>query len=78
MKTRTILFASLLSAALAAPAFGASPEGKAPTPQQQRMKSCNAEAKSKALKGEERKSFMSGCLKGASASAPADKQARRD
>ena len=30
--------------------------------QQERMKSCNAEAKAKTLKGEERKSFMSQCL----------------
>lgn len=78
MKTRTILLASLLAASLAAPAFAATAEGKAPTTQQQRMKSCNAEAKSKALKGDERRSFMSSCLKGASASAAADKQARGD
>lgn len=34
------------------------------SPQQQKMKNCNKEAKEKALKGAERKSFMSGCLKG--------------
>ena len=28
------------------------------------MKDCNAEAKGKALKGDERRSFMSSCLKG--------------
>jgi hypothetical protein len=28
------------------------------------MKSCNAEAKTKALKADERKKFMSGCLSG--------------
>lgn len=32
--------------------------------QREKMKSCNAEAKSKALKGDERKEFMSACLKG--------------
>lgn len=32
--------------------------------QQDKMKSCNAEAKTKALKGAERKKFMSSCLKG--------------
>jgi len=32
------------------------------------MKTCNADAKAKALKGDERKAFMSSCLK---ASAPA-------
>ncbi|WP_332813030.1 PsiF family protein [Ramlibacter sp.] len=31
--------------------------------QQSRMKACNAEAKSRALKGDERKAFMSECLK---------------
>ena len=34
------------------------------TPQQQRMQNCNKEAKEQALKGPERKQFMSGCLKG--------------
>ena len=32
-------------------------------PQQNRMKTCNADAKAKSLKGEERKAFMSQCLK---------------
>ena len=32
--------------------------------QQEKMKNCNKEAKEKALKGDERKKFMSGCLKG--------------
>ena len=31
--------------------------------QQSKMKTCNAEAKAKSLKGPERKSFMSECLK---------------
>jgi hypothetical protein len=34
------------------------------TAQQERMKSCNAEASKKELKGDERKAFMSDCLKG--------------
>jgi len=33
------------------------------TPQQNRMRACNKEAKEKKLKGVERKKFMSGCLK---------------
>jgi hypothetical protein len=33
------------------------------TAQQERMKSCNAQASKKELKGEERKAFMSDCLK---------------
>ena len=37
------------------------------TPQQQRMTTCNQQATAKALKGDERKSFMSSCLKGGSA-----------
>lgn len=46
------------------------PTAKTLTPQQQRMTSCNADAKSKALTGADRKTFMSSCLKGESA-APA-------
>jgi hypothetical protein len=34
------------------------------TAQQERMKSCNAQASNKELKGDERKAFMSKCLKG--------------
>ena len=33
-------------------------------PQQNRMKTCNQEAAKKNLKGDERKAFMSSCLKG--------------
>ena len=40
--------------------------------QQDKMKSCNADAKTKALKGEERKAFMKDCL---SASKPEEKKA---
>ena len=35
---------------------------KAPTEQQSKMKSCNAEPKAKATKGDERKKFMKECL----------------
>lgn len=58
-------------------AAGAKPEAKpeaksetkpeaaaAPVKQQDKMKSCNADAKTKGLKGDERKSFMKTCLKG--------------
>ena len=41
----------------------AAPVGKKAV-QQEKMKNCNKEAKGKALKGDERKKFMSGCLKG--------------
>lgn len=40
--------------------------GKALTPQQEKMKTCNAEAKAKALAGAERKTFMKTCLSGSS------------
>lgn len=55
--------------AAAAPA--ATPAMSAKATQQEKMKSCNADAKTKALKGDARKSFMSSCLKGATAAAPA-------
>lgn len=41
---------------------GETPSGKTLTPQQQRMKDCNAQPQGKT--GEERKQFMSKCLKG--------------
>lgn len=40
-----------------------SASGKELTPQQQRMSFCSKDAKAKGLKGEERKKFMSQCLK---------------
>jgi hypothetical protein len=40
---------------------------KAPTAQQNRMTTCNADAKTQALQGDQRKKFMSSCLKGESA-----------
>lgn len=46
--------------------------GKPLTAQQLRMKNCNAEAKSQSLKGEERKAFMSTCLRGGKAVASND------
>jgi hypothetical protein len=36
----------------------------AATAQQERMKTCNADAKTKALKGDDRKTFMKSCLSG--------------
>lgn len=61
--------ASLLAltlAAIAMPALAAEP-----TTQQNKMKSCHAEAKSKDLTGDERKAFMKTCLS-AKAEAPAE------
>jgi len=48
----------------AQPAASAAAPAAAPATQQDKMKSCNAEAKTKALAGDERKKFMSSCLKG--------------
>lgn len=40
------------------------PASSAKVSQKEKMKTCNADAKAKNLKGAERKSFMSTCLKG--------------
>ncbi|MEN0108240.1 MAG: PsiF family protein [Pseudomonas sp.] len=52
---RRLAIALLILSALSTSAFAATP--------QERMKSCNADATTKALKGDERKAFMSTCLK---------------
>ena len=39
-------------------------EGGSSHPQQNRMKACNVEAGRKELRGDERRAFMSSCLKG--------------
>lgn len=60
------------STAAAATPAAAAPAAAAPSAkqaQQDKMKTCNADAKTKALKGAERKTFMSTCLKGNSAAA---------
>ena len=49
------------AAATAAPAAVAAAPA-APATQQSKMKTCNADAKTKALKGDERKKFMKECL----------------
>ena len=48
-------------------------QGFAATPQQEKMTTCNAEASAKTLKGDERKAFMSECLK-ATLAAPMSQQ----
>jgi hypothetical protein len=58
------------AAAASAPATGAAAAApSAKQAQQGKMTTCNAEAKSKALKGAERKAFMSACLKSNTAAA---------
>ncbi len=57
--------AAATPAASAAPAAAekAAPKAKQLNSQQLKMKSCSADAKTKALKGDARKQFMSTCLK---------------
>jgi hypothetical protein len=59
--------AACVMAAASAPAL-AQDKAKAPTEkqkaQQDRMKACSKEASDKKLKGDERKKFMSTCMKG--------------
>jgi hypothetical protein len=59
-------FQSLVIAALLAmPLCALAADDKPRTPQQERMATCNKEAGDQALKGDERKKFMSDCLKAA-------------
>ena len=53
--------------ALSLAVHAADAPAKAPTAQQQKMTTCNADAKTKALKGDERKAFMKECLSGGNA-----------
>jgi hypothetical protein len=69
-----VVAATLLLASGAVAAQGTSKSGKPLTAQQEKMKSCSIDAKSQGLKGTERKSFMSTCLKGGAA-VPATKVA---
>lgn len=58
------LFLSALVATFSLLTLGAHAADGAKATQQNKMKTCNADAKTKALKGAERKAFMSECLKG--------------
>lgn len=51
-------------------AFAADAAPAAATPQQSKMKTCNADAKTQSLAGDERKAFMKSCL--SAKAAPAD------
>lgn len=64
--------ATALSFLLAGAAQAADPApAKAPNAQQTKMADCNKQAADKKLSGDERKKFMSECLKGGAAAAPA-------
>jgi len=58
------------------------PSAKPLTPQQEKMKSCNADAKTQALAGDARKAFMKTCLSGsaapATAAAPTAKETQQE
>ena len=59
----TFTVAVMAAMLISGPALTADPAPKDKPCQQSRMKTCNAEAKAKSLKGDERKAFMSSCLK---------------
>lgn len=61
---KTIIIATFIALVAATPAMAAT--------QQEKMRTCNAEAKSQSLKGEDRRTFMSQCL----SVTPAEKQER--
>jgi hypothetical protein len=76
MQLRVLAVASLLvfsAGAMAAPQAAAKKEL---TPQQQRMSTCNKDATGK--KGDERKTFMSSCLKGETAAPAPAKQTQQE
>ena len=81
MQFKAALSMVLAGAFLAGTAFAAdkAPEPvKQLTPQQQKMKDCNAEAKTKNLMGADRKAFMKTCLSGDSAAAAPAKQTQQE
>ena len=77
MKNLIVLIAlsGVTALSLAQPATATATD-KAPTAQQNRMKTCNADPKAKALKGDERKKFMKGCLSGDEAAAGDSQQSK--
>lgn len=62
--TRLAIFGVCTGLLLAVPIVPGLAQDKATATQQDRMKSCNAEARTQKLKGDARKTFMSDCLKG--------------
>ena len=70
---RTLLLALGVSAAMAATPLvvSAQAQNTGATTQQERTKTCNAEAKTQKLRGDARKNFINECLKGDAAANPA-------
>jgi len=71
-----ILLAALAATLLSTPAFAQDKDKS--TAQQDKMKSCNAQASKKGMKGDERKAFMSDCLKADSKGASPAQTAQQD
>jgi len=69
----SVVLAVVMLVALALPALAQDTKqpSAAQAAQQQKMKDCNAQAATKDLKGDARKTFMSSCLSGTPAAAPA-------
>jgi hypothetical protein len=65
-----------LAALLAAPLCASAAQDKAKASQQEKMASCNQEAADKALKGDERQTFMSQCLSAGKSHASSAQQAK--
>jgi len=63
----------LIAACLVLPVVAMAADEKKMTPQQQKMATCNKDAGEKKLSGDERKKFMSDCLKADSGAAPEKK-----
>ena len=64
MSTRNSIFAILLCAAAIS--------ANAANSQNEKMKTCSAQAKEQTLKGEARKTFMKGCLSNGAVAAPSE------
>jgi len=74
--TRELTVAAMLAVFCATPVWAqqSAAPAKTPTPQQQRMADCNKSASGK--KGDERKAYMSSCLKGETQAAKSTPQQR--
>ena len=68
---------SLVALGLVLAVGAANAADKAPSAQQGKMKTCNADAKTKDLKGDERKTFMKECLSAKPAAAADGKTAQQ-
>jgi len=68
----------LVLAAASMFALGLASTASAATAQQEKMKTCNADAKTKNLKGDERKAFMKECLSAKKAEEKSAKTAQQE